>query len=440
MARTTTRRLALCATTAVLSAALSLPALPAGAVTAGAETAGGTPTATTCTAADGEIYTPPEEAPATPGTVVACRRVTLTQVPGNIAMTAWKVQYSSTDNTGAPVAVSGTVAVPSKAWTGPGARPIVAFNPGTLGLGPQCAFSKQLAGAFQDEYEGDNIAALLKAGYAVAATDGAGYLDGQVHPYVSGADAGHALLDIARAAPSVPGSGLSARAGVALWGYSEGGAASLWAAQLAHGYAPELKVVGVASGGVPGDLKVVAPALNGGAFAGFLADAAIGMATSHPQLPFTELLNSTGEDVIARAETVCLVGTVAGFAGARIESYTTNGYTLEQLYTLAGPDGTTWGEVLDAQKLGVGVGPSRSSATYPIGFPVLQYKGLVDEVIPGATEDATRAAYCRSGITTTWKTYPGDHLLADQQAVGDVVAWLGDRFQGKWDLGNCLLP
>ncbi|WP_020137340.1 lipase family protein [Streptomyces sp. 351MFTsu5.1] len=384
-----------------------------------------TPAAAPCTAADADVYTPPATVPATPGTVLACRSVTLSQVPGGIPMAAWKVLYSSTDNEGRPVAVSGTLAVPTAPWTGTGARPVVAFHPGTLGLGPQCAFSKQLAGAFQDEYEGDNIAALLKAGYAVAATDGPGYLDGQTHRYVAGTDSGHALLDIARAAPAVPGSGLSRQAGVGLWGYSEGGAASLWAAQLAAGYAPELNVVGDASGGVPGDLKQVAAALDGGAFSGFLADAALGIQAAYPTLPFDSLLNDRGKEAVRTAKSVCLVGTVTALAGRSLKDFTTAGLTLDQLYQQRGSDGRTWGQVLDAQKLGVNLG------TYRIRFPVLQYRGALDEVIPTATEDAVRTAYCAAGVRTGWKIYPGDHLLTDNQAVGDVVSWLGARFAGR---------
>jgi hypothetical protein len=95
------------------------------------------------------------------------------------------------------------------AWTGPGARPVVSFHFGTLGLGPQCAFSRQLAGAYQDEYEGDQIAAILRAGWAVAATDDVGYLTGQ-HAHLHGRpQRGHAMLDAARAAFRLPGSGLS---------------------------------------------------------------------------------------------------------------------------------------------------------------------------------------------------------------------------------------
>jgi len=387
--------------------------------------------AAACTAADADVYTPSATVPATPGTVLACRSVTLSQVPGAIAMSAWKVLHSSTDNQGRPVAVSGTLAVPTAPWTGTGARPVVAFHPGTLGLGPQCAFSKQLAGAFQDEYEGDNIAALLKAGYAVAATDGPGYLDGQTHRYVAGTDSGHALLDFARAAPAVPGSGLSRQAPIGLWGYSEGGAASLWAAQLAAGYTPELNVVGDASGGIPGDLKQVAAALDGGAFSGFLADAAIGIQAAHPALPLDSLLNDQGREAVKTAKSVCVAGTVTALAGKSIRDFTTAGLTLDQLYRQRGSDGRTWGQVLDAQKLGVNL------AAHRITFPVLQYRGALDEVIPTATEDAVRTAYCAAGVRTGWKVYPGDHLLTDNQAVGDVVSWLGDRFAGRPARNDC---
>lgn len=68
---------------------------------------------------------------------------------------------------------------------------------------------------------------------------------------------------------------------------------------------------------------------------------------------------------------------------------------------------------------------------------MLQYRGLLDEVIPAETEEATGRAYCDARIPTRWNTYPGDHLLADFQAVDDVVKWLGDRFAGRPMPGTC---
>ncbi|GAB7105798.1 lipase family protein [Streptomyces phaeofaciens JCM 4814] len=391
-----------------------------------------------CAAADADIYRPPDGAPAAPGDVIACREVgSLPMVVTSTPYRAWKLRYGSTDGRGRPAVVAGTVIEPLTPWTGPGKRPVVAFVPGTLGIGPQCAFSKQLAGEYQDAYEGANLAALLDAGYAVAVTDGAGYLDGQVHPYVVGADAGHAVLDIVRAAPDLPGGGVGAGAPVGIWGYSEGGAGSLWAGQLAASYAPELDVVGVAAGAAPADLKQVAANLDGGMFAGFLVDAVIGLASTHPGLPFDELLNDRGREAVRDAESLCAVGTVTRFAGARFTDYTKDRLTLDQIYALKAPDGTTWSEVADANRLGVGVGRPGSGARHEIGFPVLQYRGLLDEVIPAETARANRQAYCAAGIPTEWTAYAADHLLGDSLAVRDTVTWLTDRFEGRTATNDC---
>lgn len=391
-----------------------------------------------CLESDAGIYTAPASVTGSAGDLISCRSVTLPEVSGNIPMNAWKVKYTSTDLNGKKIAVSGTVAIPKAAWTKGGSRPTVAFNPGTIGSGPQCAFSKQLAGDYQDEYEGEQVRAFLKAGFAVAATDGVGYLDGQSHTYMIGANAGHALLDIVRASRQIPLGSLKSDGKVAISGYSEGGAASLWGAQLAASYAPELKVVGAAAGGVPGDLKLTAKQLNGGLFAGFLVDAVIGLHAAYPTLPFDGLLNAKGVQAVKDGKSLCLYGTLATFLGADIKHFTTAGYTLDQLYTLKDASGRSWGDAVDAQKLGVNIGGPASSAKYKIGFPTYQYRGWLEEIIPHETEDGTRQAYCDAGIRTQWtNSYPGEHLLTDSIAINDVTGWIGDRFTDKPIPSNC---
>jgi triacylglycerol lipase len=414
---------------AVLGAALAAPvtASPALAAPPG------------CDATDADIYAaPPAAVTGKPGDLLACRPVKLTNIPGDVPMKAWKVRYVSTDVKGEKNVVTGTVAVPDAAWTKGGSRPTVAFNPGTLGSGLQCAFSKQLAGQYVDMYEGGNLQLFLKAGFAVAATDGVGYLSGQVHTYMIGANAGHALLDAVRTSRQIPGGTLTGDGKVGISGYSEGGAAALWGAQLASSYAPELDVVGAAAGGVPGDLKLTAEQLNGSFFAGFLADALVGLHAAYPEMPFTELMNEQGEQAIKDVRSHCLFGTLAVFLGARVENFSTGELTLDQLYAIKGPGGVTWGDIVDRQKLGVDIGTPASAAKYKIGFPVFQYRGWLEEIIPHETEDATRRAYCDAGINTTWKnTYPTEHLTTDWGAAGDVTNFLGDRFQGKPAQGNC---
>ncbi|MFI0351787.1 lipase family protein [Actinomadura sp. 9N407] len=391
-----------------------------------------------CTASDAEIYAAQGAITAGPGELLACRPTALPGIPHNIKMKAWKVRYASTDAKGARIAVSGFVAVPEAAWTKGGSRPVVSFNPGTLGSGLQCALSKQMSGKYVDAYEGPNLAEFLKSGYAVAATDGVGYLDGQVHTYMVGANAGHALLDVVRTSRQIPGGDLRPDGKVGIAGYSEGGAASLWGAQLAASYAPELNVVGAAAGGVPGDLKITAKQLNGSLFAGFLADALVGLNAAYPEMPFNELMNDAGKKAIQDVKSNCLYGTLAVFLGQKVENYSKDKLTLEQIYALRGPNGVTWGEILDRQKLGVDIGTPSSAAKYKIGFPVFQYRGFFEEIIPHETEDATRAAYCKAGITTKWnQSYPAEHLSTDWLAAGDVSAFLGERFEGKPAKGNC---
>mgnify|MGYP001209101845 CR=1 FL=1 len=429
-------RLRVLLTTAAVGAALAVPAAVAAPAASAAPATLKAPDE--CTASDAEIYAAPGAVTGGPGELLACRPTKLPGVPYLLPVKAWKVRYTSTDVKGATNVVSGFVAVPETPWTKGGSRPVVAFNPGTSGSGLKCALSKQMSGGFVDHYEGPNLAEFLKAGFAVAATDGVGYLDGQVHTYMIGANAGHALLDIVRASRKIPGGGLQSDGKVGIAGYSEGGAASLWGAQLASSYAPELDVVGAAAGGVPGDLKVTAKRLNGGPFAGFLADALVGLQAAYPEMPFEELMNEEGAKAIQKVKENCLLGTLAAFVGAKVENYTKDRLTLDQLYAVRGPDGRTWGEIVDDQKLGVDIGGPSSGAKYEIGFPVFQYRGLLEEIIPTETTDATRAAYCKAGITTQWNNlYPGEHLTTDWLAAGDVVKFLGDRFAGKAAKGNC---
>jgi len=384
-----------------------------------------------CTATDAQIYQPPTTVTGEPGDILACHPTGLPFVVGAPTLRAYKLQYVTTDAKGNKVAATGTVAVPTAAWTGSGSRPTVAYAPFTHGSGSACSLSKQMANGFQDQFESPIIGGLLSQGWALAATDGVGYMDGQTHYYTNGKANGPALLDIVRASRKLPQDALASDSKVALTGYSEGGNTSLWAAQLAASYAPELNVVGDASGGIPADLKAAAAQLNGGIFAGFLADALMGFKNQYPEMPFAELENDAGRAAEKTVTSQCLIGTVLSFLGARVENYSTQGLSLDQIYALQGPGGVTWGQIVDSLKLGVDVGTAASTAKYKIGFPVFQYRGLLEEVLPISAEDAVAKSYCQAGIPTSYKQYPGEHALTLFEGAGDVQNFIADRFAGK---------
>jgi pimeloyl-ACP methyl ester carboxylesterase len=149
------------------------------------------------------------------------------------------VLYRSTDAAGRPDAVSGTITVP-KGEAPKGGWPILTWAHGTTGIADQCAPSRD-GGSALSSYVYPQLDQWLKAGYAVVRTDYQGLGTPGVHGYLVGKDEGRSVLDMVRAARAI-NPRLSKR--VIIGGHSQGGHAALWAAALAPGWTPELKVAG----------------------------------------------------------------------------------------------------------------------------------------------------------------------------------------------------
>ena len=150
-----------------------------------------------------------------------------------------RVLYRSEGLHGEPIVVSGVVIVPA-GTPPPGGRPIVAWAHPTTGIVAACAPS--LARVFFRSIQG--LHELLAQGFVIAATDYPGLGTAGPHPYLVGISEGRAVLDSVRVARKIPGSGDGKI--FAVWGHSQGGQAALFTGILAHDYAPELELVGVA--------------------------------------------------------------------------------------------------------------------------------------------------------------------------------------------------
>ena len=166
---------------------------------------------------------------------------------------AWAVVYRSTGFDGAPIGVSGLVvapAAPAGPATGAG-LPIVAWAHGTTGLADACAPSRLGVLAEEDI----TVVSLARQGVVVAATDYEGLGTPGIHPYLVGASEGRSILDAIRAVRDLPEAGAGSRAVV--FGISQGGHATLWAAELGPSYAPDVELVGVVAASPPIDLQAV---------------------------------------------------------------------------------------------------------------------------------------------------------------------------------------
>ncbi|UUU41503.1 lipase family protein [Streptomyces sp. NBC_00162] len=350
-----------------------------------------------------------------PGDLVSSAPSAFHPLPGQPTNTkAWKIHYRSTTADGAPNTVSGTVVVPQDGRTGP--RPLITYAVGTVGMGDSCAPSNNLP--YGTAMEANLIQQLTLRGWAVVVTDYEGLGTPGVHTYTVGPSAGHAMLDAARAATRLPEAGLPADTPVGIMGYSQGGQASSWAAELQGSYAPELKVKGTATGGVPADLLKVADFNDGSYGSGLIFMAAAGQDAAFPELKLDSYLNPAGKLLVAGMKENCVaIDAIAG-SFKRISDLTTRN-PLDQ------PD---WQARLNQSRLG---------RTAPAA-PVYQYHALGDELIPYGVGRGLRSDWCAKGANVEFDTiWIGEHVsgvITQSLAVGN---WLADRFAGRPTHANC---
>lgn len=371
------------------------------------------------------FYEPPAGVPARPGTVLRSEPMDFFLDPARVVRapgTARRVMYASTDRAGRPVAVTGSVLVPSTPWRGTGARPLVAFAVGTQGMADRCAPSRQLAAG--SEYEGAFLAGLLSRGYAVAVTDYEGLGTPGVHTYMARRSQAAAVLDMARAARNLPSSGVPADGPVALAGYSQGGGASAAAVELAPAYAPELRVVGAVSGAVPADLATVGEWLDGGPYAAFALYAVGGLAAAH-DIDLTSLLDEEGLRRVHQAEEECVGDSLPRHAFVRSTGLTRDGRSLAAYF-----DEEPWRSVLSDNV----IGERRPAA------PVLVTHALADDVIPYAVGLDLAKRWCERGVTVRFSTTAvPTHVGGAVPSFTEEYAFLEARMAGVPALSTCSL-
>ena len=226
---------------------------------------------------------PADLATLAPGTVVRTRRVTvalLGLVPQG-RVEAWQVAYRSTDLHGEPeVAVTTVMRRQGEQPTG-----LVAYQCAIDAVSDRCFPSYALrAGARAwgalPQFEMVLLARLLDLGYAVSACDHEGLLG----TFAAPREPGHRVLDGVRAAMALEELGLPDGLPVGMFGYSGGGMATAWAAEMAPDYAPELPIVGAVLGSPVGDPGEAFIKLNGGFFAGLPALVVAGLRHVYPGL------------------------------------------------------------------------------------------------------------------------------------------------------------
>jgi hypothetical protein len=379
------------------------------------------PAPTTASPADAFYDVPSPLRKAAPGTVLRTRPAAV-PLAGALPFTATTVLYHSRTVTGKDQIVSGTLFTPTLSPPS-AAGTLLTLAPGTQGLGPQCAPSKQFVAG--TEYESAAVATALAQGWSVAVTDYDGYVNGGAPTYVTGEAMGHAVLDMARAAAQVPGARVTPTSPVLLQGYSQGGGGAGWAASLAPDYAPELDIRAAAVGGVPADVQAVADSLDGTATAYFELLGIVGMANAYPDaFRLDERLNERGRQMVAGLMSECVGGpTTLSAAGTSISDYTVDGATLDDL-----AQDPAIARVLADNQLAVRPAPV---------VPVYQSHAAGDEIVQPAQATALHQAWCAAGVTTRYDLLPAEHVTGGVESIAPFTAWLGAVAAGRPVTGTC---
>ncbi len=381
------------------------------------------------------LYDPPAPLPpGQPGSLVWAEPVK-TAIPGALA---WRVLYLSTDLDGSPRAASGLVVAP-KGPAPVGGRPVVTFAHGTTGLARACApsavpdpakdgsmyFSMTSSDPFNTGIP--LLPRLLAAGYVVAATDYAGLGTPGPHRYLIGPAAARNVLDAAVAARHVPGAGAGRR--VVVYGWSQGGQAAIWAAQMADyakGRAEVLGAVALAPVNAAAQLELEKQILASGRKVTTVVGVETVMAlqasaAAFPELRLSDVLTPFGVEFIETA-------------GPRQCSQHL-GLTLDSLSRTRGPairgdpqDVEAWARRATQMALG----------QVPAQVPVAVFQGQADETVyPGATEIYVKEA-CAKGSTVHLQVFPGvDHLDIPARSADETLDWIAGRLAGRAAPTSC---
>ncbi|MEU1427104.1 lipase family protein [Nocardia sp. NPDC005746] len=361
---------------------------------------------------------PIDPASVAPGTILRSRPVRLAlfgRIPQRVR--AWQLLYRSTDLDGAPEATVTTVLLP---WDADPAvdRPLVSFQCAIDAVAPKCFPSYALRhraralGAIP-QVEFPLIAAALARGWAVSVPDHEG-LDGH---FGAAREPGHRALDGLRAALRFEPLGLGPRTRIGLWGYSGGGLATVWAAELAASYAPELDIVGAVAGSPVGDPAEAFVRLNGSPFAGFAMVFTSGLRRAYPALDgcVRGLVSEEYLRLLDDAESIATFPLLARYAGRNANRHIRGGL----------------GALLTRPEMRAVLDDIRPGAQAP-AMPLLVVQGVNDEVIAVADVDAHVRRYHERGAHVRYlRDRLSTHLPLQFISIPVMVDWLADRLADR---------
>jgi len=332
---------------------------------------------------------------------------------------AYRIIYRSTNLNGEPIAVSGTVIFPA----GPapkGGRDIIAWAHYTTGVAGRCAptLLPNLSGTIP------GLEDMLSRGFAVVATDYEGLGTPGVHAYLVGLSEARSVLDSVRAARSLNGAHATNR--FAVWGHSQGGHAALFSGEIADTYAPELKLVALATAAPATDLVELFKAQKGSIAGNSLTAMALLSWSRTYNLPVDSVLEEGARLRFEKVGESCIQSLSQMLQTLKLAQ------PLKKVFLKGDPTQIpAWRQLME----------ENSPGRVPISVPVFIAQGTGDvNVKPDITVQFAKSL-CARGTPVTLKLLKGvSHSFAAEKSAYAAVLWMHDRFRGKPAPNDCGRP
>jgi hypothetical protein len=359
-----------------------------------------------------------------PGTVLNQRSISGITIEGaNVPVTAEQVLYRTTGEQGQATATVTTIIKPLVSL----GTKIVAYQMAYDALGSECDPSYSLQGGDASsstaQAEAAAIAAYVTAGFTVTVPD----YEGEALDWGAGQESGYNTIDAIRATEHYLKAPASTRA--AMLGYSGGSIATDWAAELAPSYAPELRLVGAALGGVPVHYAHVLNYINGDTdWAGIIPALLISLPQAF-QVDITPYLSDYGKQLISQVAGKCIGDFASAYPGLTIQQMLLPQYSDPyQIPALV--------NIINQLIMGTAPGHPRE----PLLIGVGNADGTGDGIMIAGDEEALAHEYCQRGVPVTFQEYPGlPHADAAVPWEAAALAFLESRFAGAPAPNGCAL-
>jgi len=351
-------------------------------------------------------------------------------VDAQYAVEVYRLTVQSRDELGEPIELQTDLYIPRVTTETP--FPVLAYAPGTTGLGDGCAPSQEYALGRQWGSYRTHMLSYAGQGFIGVLPDGLSYNDpDRPHEYFIAELESHTLLDAARAAYrflAKPPPGMGARPQDALFfaGYSNGGHTAFAAKDFAADYAPELPVRGVISHGATTNVEalmrespIFTPYLIY-AYRHFFGAEVIG-----PEDVFLDhWLPSFDQDALIKCVDDIFIYYTNDPQGMYRPDFRTalfNGQ-LGDRYPL-------FKAVLDANYAGTFGG---------FDIPVVFFQGTADYVVTPESQERFATFLCEQGEPVTYVTLPAvQHVYTRQVSFKATIAWMEGIANGQTPQSNC---